>query len=365
MGGLFRHVRDLAKAQYDAGHCVGLICDSLTGSDAAASQLASLAASCELGIRRLPMSRQLGLRDLGALHSVREFARTCEAEILHGHGAKGGAYARLAATSLRRSGRPIVSFYTPHGGSLHYDPESVAGRLFITLERWLAPRSDGLIFESRYSAGLFEKKIAPYPCPHFVVPNGLWPEEFKRRRLVPGAADFLFVGELRHLKGVDVLIEAVAGIVQDRSVSVLIVGTGPDEADFKESVANSGLEQNVKFVGAMPAEEAFGQGRCLIVPSRAESLPYIVLEAAAAKVPMILTGVGGIPEITEGTDTPLLDPGDAQALQASMTRYLENPAQADRCAEELHAAVSQRFAVAEMSASIAKAYDQILLSGKA
>ena len=62
----------------------------------------------------------------------------------------------------------------------------------------------------------------------------------------------------------------------------------------------------------MPAREAFRLGRTLVVPSRAESLPYIVLEAAAAGLPLLASDVGGIPEIVAGTDTDLLPPGDAE-----------------------------------------------------
>ena len=71
----------------------------------------------------------------------------------------------------------------------------------------------------------------------------------------------------------------------------------------------------------MPAREAFALGRALVVPSRAESFPYIVLEAAAAGLPLLATNVGGIPEIVSGTDTALLPPEDADALAQAMLRH--------------------------------------------
>ena len=75
----------------------------------------------------------------------------------------------------------------------------------------------------------------------------------------------------------------------------------------------------------MPVRTAFARGRCVVVPSRAESLPYIVLEAAAAQMPLIATDVGGIPEIVEGTNVPLVRPGDIAGLAGQMRDFLANP----------------------------------------
>ncbi len=97
---------------------------------------------------------------------------------------------------------------------------------------------------------------------------------------------------------------------EGRKVTATIVGDGPDRAQFQREVAKQGLGEQVQFVGARPARQAFGLGRLLVVPSRAESLPYIVLEAAAAGVPMIASQVGGIPEIFGSDLGSLVAPGD-------------------------------------------------------
>ena len=84
---------------------------------------------------------------------------------------------------------------------------------------------------------------------------------------------------------------------EGRHLRADIVGDGPDRQRFETQAADLGLGGAVSFTGAMPARTAFARGRLLVVPSRAESLPYVVLEAAAAGMPMIATRVGGIPEI--------------------------------------------------------------------
>lgn len=74
--------------------------------------------------------------------------------MLHGHGAKGGAYARLARRTLRAKGQPIKAFYTP-GGTLNYRPGTAQAAVFLTLERVLERFTDGLIFESAYAARVY------------------------------------------------------------------------------------------------------------------------------------------------------------------------------------------------------------------
>ena len=162
-----------------------------------------------------------------------------------------------------------------------------------------------------------------------VVHNGVADAEFLPVKPAPDATDLVFVGELRKLKGVDVLIEAIARLARDgRNVTATIVGDGADRGAFEAAVAAHKLGAAVRFVGAKPARAAFALGRMLVVPSRAESLPYIVLEAAAAGLPIIATNVGGIPEIFGPDAGDLVPPGDPAALAARHRRGAAGPRRA-------------------------------------
>src|SRR5262249_14110206 len=144
----------------------------------------------------------------------------------------------------------------------------------------------------------FRAKVGAPDAPARVVHNGVRPGELVPITPDPDAADVAFVGELRHLKGVDVLIEALSRLITEGKVrSAILFGEGPDAATYRADVARRGLSAAIIFGGIKPAREAFRRGRVLAVPSRAESLPYIVLEAAAASVPIVATRVGGIHEI--------------------------------------------------------------------
>lgn len=356
VGGLFRHVLDLAEAQVAQGHAVGILADQRTSDALTLAKLEAIRPKLALGLHLVPMSRNPGLGDLAATQAVAGVARRLGIDVLHGHGAKGGLYARLAAARLRQSGRRLVCVYTPHGGVLHFDPKSLKGRVLLGAERAIAALTDAIVFESAFSEAAYRAKVGAPPCPARVVPNGLKPEEFSPALPATDAADLLFIGELRHLKGVDVLLEAIAGIPAGIRPRAVIVGAGPDAEAIKSLASQLGLEGRVTFPGALPAREAFRLGRCLIVPSRAESFPYIVLEAAAAGIPMIATRVGGIPEIYAEASDQLVPAGDSVTLRRQIDAFRTNPGSFQAAAEALRASIAARFTVSRMAADIHELY---------
>jgi glycosyltransferase involved in cell wall biosynthesis len=350
VGGLFRHVSDLVHGQAARGHRVGLVADATTGGERAEAALASLKPVRALGIERLPMSRHLGPRDWSAVRSVRGLIERTGADVVHGHGAKGGAYARLAGGRALRA-------YTPHGGTLHFDPRSPLGFVYLRLERALMPRTDLVLFESAYARDVFHARIGRPAAVERVVHNGLTAEEFAPVTPAADAADVLFIGELRMLKGVDVLIEALAMLTYwGRPANATIIGSGPDARAFAALAQARGVAAVITFTGAMPARQAFARGRLLVVPSRAESLPYIVLEGAAAGVPMVATNVGGIPEIFGPDAGRLVPPDDPGALAHAMRAALDDPAGTRTVAEALRERVRAQFSADAMTEAVLAAY---------
>jgi glycosyltransferase involved in cell wall biosynthesis len=357
VGGLFRHVRDLAEAQAGAGHSVGVICDSITGGAFEEEALAGIAPFLALGLRRLPMRRQVSPSDIAAAVRLTRDVRSLDPDILHGHGAKGGAYARLIGTVLRASGSRVTRIYSPHGGSLHYDPRSVAGRVYFAAERGLESLTDAFVFVSRFEADAYAAKVGTPSRASAIVLNGLREAEFVPVAPHADARDFLFIGTLRDLKGPDVFIEALSRLRgEGRSATALIVGDGEDKTRCEAMVGNHGLTSSVAFAGPMPAREAFALARTVVVPSRAESMPYIVLEAIAAGVPVVATNVGGIPEIFGAEAHRLVPPGNAEALAAAMAAIIADPVAAHAAAGRLREALRPAFSTTAMARSIEAVY---------
>jgi hypothetical protein len=122
VGGLFRHVRDLAGEQARRGYEVGILCDNAGADWLTEARLQEHDHSVSLGVHRVPMVRGLGIHDVTAFLATRKLMQSLQIDVAHGHGAKGGAHARLAARALRAKGQDITTVYTPHGGSLNYEP---------------------------------------------------------------------------------------------------------------------------------------------------------------------------------------------------------------------------------------------------
>ena len=115
VGGIFRHILDLANGQADRGHHVGIIADSLTGGERAEAALAEIAPRLKLGVHRLAIRREPHPTDVLVWARFMCLIRRLKPDVLHGHGAKAGAFIRL-----RRRSETTIRVYTPHGGSLHY-----------------------------------------------------------------------------------------------------------------------------------------------------------------------------------------------------------------------------------------------------
>lgn len=363
IGGIFRHIADLSRAQNAAGHAVGLVCDSTTGGTFENEQIKALAPHLSLGVRRVPMARSIGPGDALALWGVLRAIRSMRPDVIHAHGAKGGIYGRLSARLMRRPGRYVAAFYAPHGGSMHYDPRSIAGRIYFKVERSMEAASDGLIHVSAYEAATYREKVGPPQCPAHVVRNGLASEEFVPVLPRPDAADFLYIGMLRDLKGVDVFIAALAKLSEaypDLTAHIVGAGEAADEARYRRLAAAAGLKDRVAFHAPMPAREAFGLARTIVVPSRAESMPYIVLEATAAGMPIIATNVGGIPEILDGEADRLVVPADAEALTTAMRRAMEEPEAMREEADARARRIAERFSLLTMAAEVERLYREAL-----
>ena len=357
VGGLFRHVVDLAREQAARGHRVGLIADSSTGGPRADAVFHELSPSLALGLSRVPMARNPGPGDIASLIHVMRRIGQARADVVHGHGAKGGAYARLTPAP-----KAAIRVYTPHGGSLHFSRDTLSGRINLAIESLLMRRTDLFLFESAYSCELFRRKIGdPRASVVRVVHNGVSREEFEPVTAAADATDLVFIGELRAIKGIDVMIDAIAQLRRSgRSVTATLIGDGPDRAELVAQVERLGLAASIRFLPAMPARQAQALGQVMVVPSRAESLPYVVLEAAASAKPLVATQVGGIPEIYGPVASTLVPPDDAMALATALASSLDAPAAAAALAQQVSARVAAWFSRDAMVDGVLAGYQAAL-----
>jgi glycosyltransferase involved in cell wall biosynthesis len=356
VGGIFRHVRDLAEKQHEAGHKVGIICDSTTGGDFEDGLFEEIRPKLALGVSRIPMDREMGIGDVLAAGRVFNSLRKMRPDVLHAHSAKGGFYGRFFGTVLRMAGKNVTRLYSPHGGSLHYDRNSATGKIIFPIERWLTGLTDYILFVSEFERNTFLQKIGEPHCDFGVIYNGLWGRDFVPVTEAANAADFLYIGMMRDLKGPDIFIEALSRACKQsgRQLSAVMVGDGYQREEYIAMARQAGLEKQIEFRMPLPAREAFALGRIVVVPSRAESLPYIVLEALGAGKSMIATRVGGIPEIFGAQSSALINP-DTNELKNKMIDVLANE---KAFAEQMPASATmrERFSIDTMFQSIMQVY---------
>lgn len=321
VGGIIRHILDLANGQAERGHHVGIVADSLTGGPRAERLLADIAPRLKLGVHRLAIRREPSPLDVLAWIRLMGLVRRLKPDVLHGHGAKAGAFIRLGRSSSR-----TIRVYTPHGGSLHYPLSTVKGQLYSRLERTLMNKTDLFLFESAFARDTYQRTIGVPSGLVRTVFNGVTADEFDPVAPAEDATDVCYVGEFRIIKGADLLIDAVARLRADgKNVTLTLGGDGEEMDHLKAQVARLSLGEAVRFIGHVKARYGFSKGHLLVVPSRGDSMPYVVIEAAAAGIPMVAANVGGIPEIFGPDHTgALFAPNTAGAMADAIESALDD-----------------------------------------
>jgi glycosyltransferase involved in cell wall biosynthesis len=348
VGGIFRHILDLANAQADRGHHVGILADSLTGGERAEAALREIAPRLKLGVHRMAIRREPFPTDVLVWLRFMRLIGKLKPQVLHGHGAKAGAFVRL-----KRRSSEAIRVYTPHGGSLHYPLNTLKGAVYSRLERALMDSTDLLLFESAFARDTYQRTIGTPGGLVRCVFNGVTAGEFDP---IAEAADPTDL-EFRHIKGTDILIDAVARLRADgRPVTLTLAGDGEELDHLKAQVDRLGLTAAVRFIGHVKARYAFSKGRLLVVPSRGDSMPYVVIEAAAAGIPMVAANVGGIPEIFGPHTDALFAPNLVGALADAVEIALGDLAAAQARARTLRERIFLHFSQKTMVEGVLAAY---------
>lgn len=141
------------------------------------------------------------------------------------------------------------------------------------------------------------------------------------------APTIVAVGALRPVKGHDLLIRALPAVAADHpEVSLRILGEGPSRDSLRRLAAELGVDDRLRLEGAQPPEEvraALAEARAFVLPSRSEGMPLALLEAMAARVPVVATRVGAVPELVEDGVTGLLvEPEDVAGLGRALSLLL-------------------------------------------
>jgi glycosyltransferase involved in cell wall biosynthesis len=259
--------------------------------------------------------------------------------IVHLHNHFGDSSCSVAVLAAAMAGVPYS--YTMHGPGEFFEPMrwridlKIARAAFVAAISHFA-RGQGMIFADQ--AHWDRIKIV-----HCGVDPGLYPapEGEAGKRL-------LFVGRLAAIKGVVLLLQAVAAL-KDRhpDLRLTLVGEGPEAAALKARAADLGVAEIVVFTGYLGPEgvaEELARADLFVLPSFAEGVPVVLMEAMAAGRPVIAPHVAGVPELVEdGVSGFLAAPGDLQGLIGQIEAILSDPARAAAMGRAGRAKVAAEF----------------------
>jgi glycosyltransferase involved in cell wall biosynthesis len=234
---------------------------------------------------------------------------------------------------------PWVAFH--HG----YTTTDLKMRIYNRLDRWSLPKADRVATVCQVFASELAREIEIPEEKICVQHNAIRPRpkpseaEISELKRHVGMAEhdrlIISIGRLSKEKAHGVLIEAfrlLRTTNPNLSCRLVIVGDGPERANLETVARASGQNDQITFAGQVSNVQMFyAAADVFVLPSYSEGSPNVLLEAMAAKVPIVATSVGGVPEIVADEESALLvPPKNPQALAAAIDRMLEDSSLAQR-----------------------------------
>lgn len=326
------------------------------------------------------LGRDVSLRrDARALRALGRLLARVRPDVVHTHQAKAGALGRVAAS---RAAIPAV-FHTFHGHVFEGYFSPWRSKLWIAVERWLARRTDRLLVPGdSLRNDLLRFRIAP---PEAFVPYDQpvdWDafdedragDEPAVREAIRWARDSRkgdpqrcvlgIVGRLAPIKEHGLLFDALEEVVTSHDVRLLIFGDGPLRESLESDARRRGLDEIVRFVGAVsngPSLYASLDG--LVCCSRNEGVPLCVIEALACGTRVIVTDVGGMRDAiadAEPSRVSVIAKGDSEALAGAISRIRPDALEPTGEIDDDSQRVRDRHDPQRVSLQLAKLYEEVL-----
>lgn len=298
--------------------------------------------------------------DPASLFGLRRVIRQVQPDIIETHAVKSHVLMRLG----RPRGVRWVAFH--HG----YTTPDRKMQLYNRLNPWALRGADLVVTVCRPFAEQLRREGVPRECIH-VVPNAIQPfappapEEAARLRtalqIAPNAFLFVSIGRLSAEKGHRYLVQAAAQ-GRGQAWAVLLVGDGPERAALEAQASSLGLQPFVKFAGHRPDPlPYYAVADAFVLPSLSEGSPLVLLEAMLARVPVIASQVGGIPETVENERSALLvPPQDPDSLAQAMLRMAADPALRERIRTQAFTDVQTRHTPDAYTSQVMELYRSLL-----
>ena len=359
LGGAERQVELLAKAFRERGHRVHILCPLLRPGDLPHEVVDGTT------VERIPYPH---VRKWGSLLLCAKFAlwlvrHRTDFDAVHIH----TVHILAAAAGIVRPflAMPVAIKITGawefEGGLL--DP-AIQRKPFIRALNWGVKRLDYVQCISEFTRDMARQ--AGYPDRMLrMIPNAVDTDRFHSREPAAAAPSddvpcVVYVGRLRTVKGVYVLLDAWAEVVRQVPARLLIAGDGPEGDGLVARAAELGITDSIEFMGAVDdVPSVHARGVIYAQPSFQEGMPNSVLEAMASGLPVVATQISGNVDLVFEDDNGLLVPsGDAPAMARALVTLLKDPARAHRMGLRSRERVTRRYGLDAVIGELIAIYDE-------
>lgn len=355
-GGSRSHIVELCKGLAQAGHTTEIICFM---EDAVAAS----AREENIPLVVIPMKN---IFDLRAVEKLKDYIRERQPDLVHTHGVRANFIGRLGG---KAAGVPVVTtvhssiyqdYSTPLKKLLYHRIEKLTRKYtyrFIAVAGSLKKELEG--------DGISGEKID-------VVYNGISPDfvkeiqgpSLKEELGVPEETPVIItIGRMEPVKNQEMFLKVCAFLKErGRAFHGVIVGDGPLSGSLKSSAATLGLEGRVSFLGFRKDIFRLLSGSDIfLLTSRMEGLPITLLEAMAAGIPVLVTNVGGMPEVMRlAKNGWTFEEGNVKECGEKVTVLLENPGLRRQMASLGQAALGKYFSHQAFMANTVAVYERVL-----
>ncbi|MEM0481852.1 MAG: glycosyltransferase family 4 protein [Nitrososphaerota archaeon] len=280
------------------------------------------------------------------------------------------AYAGIALKHIFRVPLVATIHSTEYGRrrGIHDDYQ----RMIASTEAWLSREAWRVICCSRYMAEEVNRVLGTPLDKVDVIPNGVYPENFqprgglaelRSRFALPHEKLVLFVGRLVHEKGVHLLVEAIPRILQRADAKFVIVGEGYLKEWIKRRVEELGASQKVYVTGFLDVETLRGLysvADVLVMPSLYEPFGIVALEAAASRLPIVSTCVGGIGEIVSHMESCVSVYPSPDSIAWGVVQVLTNSGLAEHIRNNAYQRVKNTYTWERIADQTLEVYHRVL-----
>lgn len=310
------------------------------------------------------------LKDILAFFEFLRILTRFRPDVIHLNSSKAGgvgaAAVRLYNAILRHN---VYTLFTVHGWAF-LEPRSAMSRLF----RRIASRATSILANRIICISRHDEKaahvyhMAPARKITF-IPNGVHtlhvlPRDEAQRQLLGNTYPLLIgtIAEWTKNKGLTFFIDAIPSILKEYPKAVFcLVGWGEDEQLLRKTITERNLTDAIFLVQASPAAPLLAAFDIFVLPSLKEGLPYTLLEAAQAHVPIVATTVGGVPDLIMHEQHGLLvPPASSEELAEAILHLLRDHTLAQRLAQHAQEMIHERFSFARMLERTMRIYEERL-----